>query len=87
MKTKYHWFSDPGHGWLRVEKAELFELGISDQISDYSYQRSKYAYLEEDLDLDTFAKAKEKQGVKITLYHHITDKRSKIRGYDRYVNY
>lgn len=87
MKTKYHWFSDPGHGWLRVEKTELVELGISDQITDYSYQRGKYAYLEEDRDLDTFAKAKEKQGVKITMHHHATNNRSKIRGYDRYVNY
>lgn len=84
MKTKYHLFSDPGHGWLRVDKAELVELGIADQITPYSYQRGKYAYLEEDCDLSTFIKAKEKQGVKVTMHHHNTNNRSKIRGYERY---
>lgn len=84
MKTKYHSFSDSGHGWLRVEKAELVELGIADQITRYSYQRGKYAYLEEDRDLSTFIQAKEKQGVKVVMHHYTTDRRSKIRGYESY---
>jgi len=49
---------DPGHGWLEVPKRELIELGIADQISDYSYQDKDNVYLEEDCDMTIFLKAK-----------------------------
>ena len=60
-------FSDPGHGWLRVQKPLLDMLGIKGKISLYSYMDDLWAYLEEDCDLSTFisaCKAKE-IGVKI----------------------
>lgn len=61
MKTRtktYTYFTDPGHGWLRVKHKELQELGIADQISPYSYMRGDYAYLEEDCDMTKFMQAK-----------------------------
>jgi hypothetical protein len=58
-KTKtYVFHEDPGHGWLAVKFKELQALGIIDKISPYSYMRGKTAYLEEDMDLSTFIKAK-----------------------------
>jgi hypothetical protein len=53
---QYIFYSDPGHGWLRVKMQELRDLGIMDKITFYSYMSKdgKYAYLEEDVDADTF---------------------------------
>jgi len=48
---------DPGHGWLEVPKAHLRRVGVAGKISGYSYQRGDKAYLEEDMDAGTFAKA------------------------------
>lgn len=59
MRTKtYTYFTDPGHGWLRVKRAELNDLGIANKISPYSYMRGDYVYLEEDCDMAKFMKAK-----------------------------
>lgn len=55
---KYRFIEDPGHGWLEVPIAELVELGIAGAITPYSYQSGDMAYLEEDCDLSTFARAK-----------------------------
>lgn len=48
--TKVKWFSDPGHGWLRVPLEQIVELGIKDDVSPFSYMDETYAYLEEDQD-------------------------------------
>tara|TARA_R110000765_G_scaffold43133_2_gene90611 strand:+ start:155 stop:541 length:387 start_codon:yes stop_codon:yes gene_type:complete len=60
MTTIYNWITDPAHGWLTVPLAELRELGIADDISQFSYiSTSKgVAYLEEDCDALRFIKAK-----------------------------
>lgn len=55
--NKYTFFADAGHAWLKVKKSELFNLGIAEKISSYSYQYCEYAYLEEDCDLTTFVNA------------------------------
>jgi hypothetical protein len=54
---KHTFYSDPGHGWLAVPREELINLGILHKITDYSYQRGKTVYLEEDLDMSTYARA------------------------------
>ena len=56
--TRYRFYSDAGHGWLRVKLAELDALGIRDDISAFSYADSVYAYLEEDCDMGAFMVAK-----------------------------
>jgi hypothetical protein len=80
-------YQDPGHGWLRVPRSLLIELGIRDKITSYSYMKGNYVYLEEDQDLSTFIDAMEKVGKTVEYKESHTNKQSKIRQYDSYVNY
>lgn len=38
MRKTFHFYADPGHGWLAVRKDELLTLGIAKQISSCSYK-------------------------------------------------
>ena len=82
MIDKYVFYSDPGHGWLAVELAELAELGIAHRISRYSYLKQGIVFLEEDMDMGTFIRAKEKLGQPV----EIIDDRGQclVRGYSPY---
>lgn len=80
-------YSDSGHGWLAVKRADLSDLGILEMITHYSYQRGSTVYLEEDCDVSTFFRSfrakfghdpKEKQGKWC--------ERSPIRSYDPFTN-
>lgn len=86
MKTAYTYYNDPGHGWLKVERKELVDLGILDKISHYSYQRGESVYLEEDCDASAFIAAKQKAmpGVQLKFTDRHADRSSKIRSYDSY---
>lgn len=53
QNTQPHWHLDAGHGWLQVPLATCEGL----DISTYSYQDEKWAYLEEDCDAPLWAKA------------------------------
>ena len=57
MKNLYTFYNDPGHGWLRVQRQELIDLGIADKITPYSYQKDDLVYLEEDCDAGKFLEA------------------------------
>ena len=86
MKTKkYHVYSDSGHGWAKVKFSEIVKLGIQDKISQYSYARGEYLYLEEDCDLSLFVDALFHKGVTPYWIGHYTNKSSKIRNYARYI--
>ena len=52
--TKLDFYSDSGHGWLKIPIAELERLGIADKITKYSYMRNDFAYLEEDCDVSLY---------------------------------
>ena len=82
----YQRYHDPGHSWLRVRLTELITLGISTEISSYSYQRGEWAYLEEDCDMDVFVRACEARGRKITIKDHVTNNSSRIRTFQPYTN-
>ena len=82
----YQSYADPAHGWLKVQRKELKELGILPLISTCSYQRGEYVYLEEDCDMTLFLETKlKKQNLTKDdlIFHHHTAayKRSKIRSY------
>ena len=79
-------FQDSGHGWVRFPLKRLEKLGIMSKISAYSYQRTSYAYLEEDCDAGVLVRALKEQGytIKHKVYH--TDRCSKIRGYSSFWN-
>lgn len=85
MKTKtLRLFSDPGHGWIRVKKELLTKLGIEKDISACSYQRNKYAYLEEDCDASVLIVALKIRGYEVLFKSSFTNKQSKIRNYSQY---
>lgn len=83
----YLFLEDPGHGWLKVSLEELHELGIANQISHYSYQDGRFAYLEEDCDAPRFLAAKEAAGQKVRrvdILHQFTNGDAACRSYQRY---
>jgi len=89
---KYDFYIDPGHGWMKVKREELKELGVENKITGYSYERGEFVYLEEDRDASIFIDALErKSGENFEenkhLRQHISDKNSKIRDYSSYRNY
>jgi hypothetical protein len=56
---KYAFYTDPSHGWLKVLIEEIVQLGIARDISSFSYVSPdrKWAYLEEDMDAQTYIRA------------------------------
>ncbi len=86
MKAMYKFYSDAGHGWLAVKRAELVHLGIADKISHYSYQRGKTVYLEEDCDATAFCEAKgwDRAAYQANVVDGKYADRSPIRSYDAY---
>lgn len=83
---KFDAIVDPGHGWLKVPKKLLVELGIADKITPYSYMRGDYAYLEEDGDLSTFMDAMKAQRPTVKVEQRVrhADNQSRVRNYDSY---
>ena len=81
---KKYFHSDSGHGWLAVKRKEVEELGISGAISDFSYQKGKTVYLEEDKDMATFKTALETAGDQLEVKVAKIVKRSNIRGFSKF---
>jgi hypothetical protein len=92
MKTEHYvFYTDPGHGWLRVKISEVITSGIAGQISGCSYMNGKYAYLEEDCDKWRFLKAKFGENVsaqeldeKGIISRSYSDTRSPIREFEHF---
>lgn len=83
--TTFRFYSDPGHGWLKVPRKLLQELGIDDEISSYSYQRSDYVYIEEDCDLCSFNAAMKTANRPYKFKETANRRRlSRIRNYESY---
>ena len=78
-------YSDPGHGWVRVQKQLLVELGIQYKITGYSYMNGNYAYLEEDCDMATLVLALRNLGIEPEFVEHTTNRNSIIRSYYSYM--
>ena len=86
---KFTYFTDPGHGWLKVPLKILKDLEIEKDITHYSYQKGDFVYLEEDCDMTSFInKFQEEFGensIEVRQAH--TNRTSKIRSYDSYDSY
>lgn len=82
LKLRYQ--QDPGHGWISVKRDLVVKLGISDKISDFSYQRGASVYLEEDCDAGLLIDALKAHGIDYQVISSHTDKRHPIRSYERY---
>ena len=82
---KLDFYEDPGHGWLAVPLELLDRLGILDRITTYSDMRGRFAYLEEDCDLDRFMTAARAAGLAVEFRQYVSGyRRSRIRGYCHY---
>ncbi len=67
MNIQLTFYTDPGHGWVEVERKMIDELGIADQISCCSYQYKDRCYLEEDCDAHILINALKKAGWRVTM--------------------
>lgn len=86
-KTKtITFYADSGHGWAKIKRSELVKLNIADLISQYSYERGEYAYLEEDCDLSTYINALRNNGYTEFKFAGTTcaERQSRIRSYNSY---
>ena len=83
---KFDYLTDGGHGWTKVPVRLLIDLDIADKVSHYSYYRAGFGYLEEDCDTALFFDAYNKKfGFDPIVRERIArERRSRIRGYDRY---
>ena len=85
MKTlSFNYYSDPGHGWIKVSKKLITELNIADKITPYSYERGDQVYLEEDCDASRLIQTLELQGIKPVFKQFNSNRSSKIRSYNSY---
>lgn len=78
------YYTDPGHGWFKVKRSVLHNLGIADKISNYSYQRGEYVYLEEDCDAFELYQALKQQDTVLCFTTKQSNTDSRIRSYERY---
>ncbi|MCP4374000.1 MAG: hypothetical protein GY797_38735 [Deltaproteobacteria bacterium] len=81
---QFVFYSDPGHGWVKVPVVLLRQLKITDKISRFSYCRGDYAYLEEDSDAGIFIEAMKKASKEVSFKESSTDRQSRIRNYNSY---
>lgn len=82
---KMHYYSDPAHGWYRVERSALRTYGVEDRVSSCSYQNGVYVYLEEDCDAPLLVRAAESAGIIIQVIpHKAANKDSYVRRLARY---
>lgn len=78
---KFTAYADPSHAWVKVPRKLINDLGIAYKISQSSFQRGNFCYLEEDADLNTFVKAMESKGIKPEFKVQQSNKSSRIRSY------
>ncbi len=79
------YYSDPAHGWYRVRRELLVKYGIAEKVSNCSYQRGTYVYLEEDCDAPLLVRAITDAGVDYRVVNHpTTNGDSHIRSMEYY---
>lgn len=71
-------YTDPGHGWLQVQRDDLVAIGLSEQdftSCSYKTKHGETLYLEEDCDAPKFIEALKAKGIQygvVEVYHHKT---------------
>ena len=78
-----NFYTDSGHGWLEVYQEELTIMGISNDISHYSYTKADKAYLEEDRDASIYLNELKSLGIPYS-FNEIFHEQSPIRNYSPY---
>jgi hypothetical protein len=86
----FNFISDPGHGYLKVARRFLEQLGIATEITSYSFQTPHtgyFVYLEEDSDAACFADAfKAKYGHDPIMRVLRINEKSIVRTFPRYMD-
>lgn len=77
-------YNDPNHGWGKVKRQVLSNLGLVDKVSAYSYQYKDNVYLEEDCDLSLLVQTLYALDVRVKFVEKSTNKQSRIRSYESY---
>lgn len=80
---KFTYYTDPGHGWIKVPRHILIELGIQDRISRYSYQLNYDVYLEEDCDAPLLINALKEKNIDYQI-QEVYEEKTSIRNYNSY---
>ena len=82
MIEYYKAYSDDEHGWLRVPRTKLKDLGLLDKISSFSYEDDNYIYLEEDLDAGIFLNTQKDEYIEIEEEYCTESPIRKLKNYD-----
>ena len=83
LKLKF--YTDPAHGWVAVKLHVLYDLGLIEKVSPYSYIRGKTAYLEEDCDASLLISTLQDKNIVYTITEkNYPIKLCPIRSYDGY---
>ena len=77
-------YTDPSHGWGKVKRQVLSNLGLADKVSSCSYQYKDNVYLEEDCDLPLLVQTLFALDVRVKFVEKPTSKQSRIRSYESY---
>lgn len=72
-------YSDPSHGWVRVDRSLLQKLQIEGQISSCSYQVDNMLFLEWDRDAALLQEALAALGISMSARNHDSDRDSTVR--------
>lgn len=84
-KITVTFFSDASHGWLRVPRKLVEQLGIADKVSVHSYEKADKVFLEEDCDAPLAFRAMDAQKIKYNIIDKVSSKSSRIRSYSPYI--
>lgn len=85
MKTlKLNFYCVPSHGLLEVMHEDIAALGITDKISQYSYARAGWVYLEEDCDAGLFLDSAKAAGWTIQIVEKYAGTDSHIRSMESF---
>lgn len=84
IRKTLHFYADPAHGWLKVSLKDLDKLGIKDKISECSYYRGEFAYLEEDCDMNVYIYAMRALGYKVNIVYHSSNRSSVVRNFENF---
>lgn len=84
IRKTLHFYADPAHGWLKVPLKDLDKLGIKDKISECSYYRGEFAYLEEDCDMNVYIYALRALGYKVNIVYHSSNRSSVVRNFENF---
>lgn len=85
MIRKFSFYSDPSHGWLRVNKSVLRDYWGNlwrKDFTPFSYELGEWVYLEEDRDMYVFLTGLKDAGIEYRI-----NKRPQANNYSRIRNY